>query len=558
MAWWDWWSRKRQKAPEPTPTSGKQGISSETIDALLRASREHARDAVRRPEYNPFQVAEHPPGATPPKSMRMAMDSSGDWASGQWAGSVLNSVGSEGLLFLGYPYLAELAQRPEYRVISETIATEMTRKWIRFKGSGTGEDDKAEKIKELTDEFERLEVRERFKTLATQDGFFGRGHLYLDFGVDLDGNEDAELTTPVGDGRDKISKSKVKKGSLKRLQCIEAIWTYPTTYNAINPLKEDWYNPQIWYVMGKQVHGSRLLTFIGHPVPDLLKPAYSFGGLSLSQLAKPYVDIWLTTRQSVGSLIHSFSVMVLMTDLQTILQPGASGADLLERVALFNALRDNQGTFVVNKATEDFKNVSASLAGLHELQAQSQEHMMAVVRIPAVKFTGMQPSGLNASSEGELRAFNDTIRATQESFFRPNLTRVMNFAMLSLWGEIDPEITFDFEKLEELNEKEAAETRKIEAETDDILVNGCQALSPEEVRRRVASDPDTPYAGLDVEDLPEPPEQEEGKSINIRGTAPFGGNGGGERDAAHDALFSLDADFEESKRLDAMFDAARV
>jgi hypothetical protein len=54
-------------------------------------------------------------------------------------------------------------------------------------------------------------------------------------------------------------------------------------YNAINPLKGDWYNPQTWYVMGQEIHGSRLPTFIGHPVPDMLKPAYSFGGLSLSR-----------------------------------------------------------------------------------------------------------------------------------------------------------------------------------------------------------------------------------------------------------------------------------
>jgi hypothetical protein len=52
--------------------------------------------------------------------------------------------------------------------------------------------------------------------------------------------------------------------------------------------------------MGTEVHASRMPAFVGHPVPDMLKPAYSFGGLSLSQMAKPYVDIWLQTRESVG------------------------------------------------------------------------------------------------------------------------------------------------------------------------------------------------------------------------------------------------------------------
>jgi hypothetical protein len=85
---------------------------------------------------------------------------------------------------------------------------------------------------------------------------------------------------------------------------------------------------------------------------------------------------------------------------------------------MFNMLRDNQGTFVVNKNTEDFKNVSASLAGLHELQAQAQEHMASVSRIPLVKFTGIQPAGLNASSEGEIEVYDDTIAAYQKPVLR--------------------------------------------------------------------------------------------------------------------------------------------
>ncbi len=513
--------------------------SPDAIAQVLEASREHAKRQGRLPEHNPFKLPEFPPRAMPPSQHRMAMDESLSWASTQWAGGVFANVAGEGLLFLGYPYLSELAQRPEYRVISETIADDATRKWIDFEITGNKDDDKRraekdpegererkadpderkkrvqqsgkmDKVKELKDDQLRLEVRDRFYANARDDGFFGRTHLYMNFGEDVDGNPE-ELITPIGDGRDGTSRGKIALGSLKRLQVIEPVWAYPTTYNAINPLKEDWYNPQVWYVMGKQIHRSRLPMFVGHPVPDMLKPAYSFGGLSMSQMAKPYVDIWLTTRQSVADLIHSFSVMVLMTDLETILQPGSAGA-LLARVALFNSLRDNQGTFVLNKATEDFKNVSASLAGLHELQAQAQEHMSSVSRIPLVKLTGISPSGLNASSEGEITVYYDTIAAYQNRFFGPNLTRLINFEQLSLWGEIDPEITHVFEPLHEMTEKEKGEMQKQDADRDSVYVD-MEALSNEEVRKRIINDPELPYADLDPEDVPELREEEEGGLI---------------------------------------------
>jgi hypothetical protein len=79
-------------------------------------------------------------------------------------------------------------------------------------------------------------------------------------------------------------------------------------------------------------------------------------------------------------------------------------------------------------------------------------------RIPAVKLLGIQPAGLNASSAGEMRSFEENIHSYQESFFRPNLKTVLNLVQCSLFGEVDPDITFDFIPItEELNELERAQ-----------------------------------------------------------------------------------------------------
>jgi hypothetical protein len=79
----------------------------------------------------------------------------------------------------------------------------------------------------------------------------------------------------------------------------------------------------------------------------------------ISQMIKPYVDNWLRTRQAVADLIFNFSTLVLMTDLgEGMLQ---IGSDLDERIELFNRTRNNRGALVLNKKTEDVKNVSASL-----------------------------------------------------------------------------------------------------------------------------------------------------------------------------------------------------
>jgi phage-related protein (TIGR01555 family) len=492
-----------RKAREAVAMGAAERKPLKISDIVLSRSR-HTPEAAAKAatHYNPFKPYQPAPGIK--NALTMAMDS-GDWQeTSQWAQNAISSAYQEGQEFLGYPELALMAQRAEYRVISETIAEETTRCWIRF--NSVGDDDKSDKIEQIESEFRRLNVRDAFKELAEQDGFFGRSHLYLDTGDSDDANE---LATPMGDGRNKISQSKVgvKDGLRKiaRIKTVEPVWTYPREYNSSDPLSPDWYKPDVWLVMGKTIHASRLLTFIGREVPDLLKPAYSFGGLSLTQMAKPYVQNWLDVRQATTEAIKAYSVFVLETDLSTILTP--SGDELFARADLFNNMRNNRSLMIINKTEEAFQNVSQSLAGLHELQAQAQEHMAAVCKIPLVKLLGISPTGLNASSEGEMRSFNDMIHAYQERLFRQNLTRLLGFVQLSLFGEVDPEIDFEFENLTELTDKESAEVRKMEAETDQILID-TGVISPEESRKRVAGDNATPYAGLDVEDAPDLLEEE--------------------------------------------------
>ena len=300
---------------------------------------------------------------------------------------------------------------------------------------------------------------------------------------------------------------------------IEPIWTYPASYNANDPTSDDFYNPQVWIVMGKRIHASRLLTFVGRPVPDILKPAFAFGGLSMSQMAKPYVDNWLRTRQAVTNLIELFSVSGVYTNAQSLLQGG--GDEVFDRIEVFNNGRSNAGTLVLDKETEEFFNITTPLGTLDQLQAQSQEQLSSVSGIPLIVLLGISPHGLNASSEGELRVFYDLVLAMQEALFRDKLHRILCFIQLNLYGVVDPAIGFEFEPLWSLDEKGTAEVRKIKAETHQIYVD-MGVVGQDEVRRGEIADPDSPYNALDPDDMPEPPDQ----TGMIQGKGGEGGTGG--------------------------------
>lgn len=441
-----------------------------------------------------FRAAQPMPGVIP-AGRGMAMDDSMA-AVFAWAAS---GAISQGVTWLGYPYLAELTQRPEYRRPAEILAKEMTRKWIKLKAAA--ETGKGDKIKAIAEDMRKFRVRDVFRNAIQTDGFFGRAQIYMDFGDD---GRSPELATPLI-----LTKAKIGKGRLRRLRNVEPMWSYPALYNSTNPLAGSFYTAETWWVQGVEVSSSRLLTLIGREVPDMLKPAYSFGGLSLSQMLQPYVDNWLRARQSVSDLMHSFSVMVLSTNMAATLADDGGAQALERRIELFNMTRDNRGTMMIDKDLETLTNVSASLASLDKLQAQAQEHMAAVVGIPLVVLLGITPSGLNASSDGEIRVFYDWVNAQQEDLLRDPLDTVLKVLQLNRFGEVDPDIVFEFVPLYQLSAKELADMRKVDADTDAVYVE-LGVMDADDIRATLGADDEGRYTNVDFSGpAPEPPDQGE-------------------------------------------------
>jgi uncharacterized protein len=475
-----WWAGPLQFDPAPARDAKPKAARKRINPAAVARGRVAVDEAQPGPPIVPYAP---PKGVLP---VGLAMD---------WDCTPYDYVNSGGIgwgagAFKGFPYLAMLMQQPEYRKISEIIAQEMTRKWIRL--TSKGDDDKSERLEKLDEALRKYKVRQHFRKMAEYDGFFGRGQLFVHVKTPSGGEpRGPELETPlIRDPR------KIVKGSLLGFKPVEPVWTYPGPYNSSKPLAPDYYKPSSWYVMGDKVHASRLLTFISREVPDLLKASYNFSGLSMSQLAEPYVNNWLRTRDSVGDIIHSFSTSGILTDMSSVLTEGDDGGELYTRMDLFNTMRDNRGLMALNKGEEEFFQFNTPLSTIDKLQAQAQEQQSAVASIPLVKLFGITPSGLNASSDGEIQVFYDGINAKQEADWREPLTAVIQIIQLSEFGDIDEGIDFEFLPLDNPDAVEAATVRKTDAETDSILINAGVIIS-DESRERLIHDPDNTYHSLE-------------------------------------------------------------
>ena len=481
------------EAKKPAPRIRRNEAPPKKGTGLKRAAEKARLLAADAKAAKPYDYPIKPPTLAPgvvPKGVDapvLAMDAN-NYA------FVAEAYGGGG--FPGFAYLSQLATRAEYRAFAATMSTELTREWLEFTSKQDDDSDSSDKIKAIEEEFKRLNVRGVIQKAAENDCYFGRAQIFLEIAG-------ADRTTPLI-----LDPRTIAKGSLERVVPVEAIWTTPAGYNALDPAAPDFYKPSSWFMLGQQVHASRLMTVVTRPLPDILKPAFNFAGMSLSQLAEPYVDNWLRTRQSVADLINNFSITALATSMDQVLQGDDDGADVFARAELFTRTRSNKGLMLLDKEREEIVQVNTPLSGLHELQAQSQEHMCSVSRMPAIVLTGISPSGLNASSDGEVRIFYDWVAAQQEAHWREPLEVILKAVQLSLFGEIDPDIGLAFIPLYQMTPAEEADIRGKDGVTDCAYV-AAGILDPSEVRDRLAKDPNSGYMGLDADAVIVPPAPDE-------------------------------------------------
>lgn len=414
----------------------------------------------------------------------------------------------EGSNFLGYPFLQSLSQNPLISAGVETIADEMTKKFIKL--IYTGNEDKnsvlnfEDKLKELESSLRKFRVAKFFRKSAENIGYYGGCLVFIDTGV----REPEILKSPLI-----LDPATFRKGSLKGFTMIDPINVTPGLYNTADPTRNDYYKPNTWYVLGKEIHASRFLYFAGKEAPLLYKPSYNFFGVSTAQLVFEYVENFQKNRDSASELLNKFSVSVLKTNMFGALM-GSGTSEIDSRIRYFVQKRHNDGVFVLDKDTEDFVKVETPLSGITDIVRQSLELIAAVFRIPAVKYLGISPSGFNATGESDLKNFYSLIESLQEKQFSDNLETVLKVLQLNMYGEIDPHISFEFIPLNEEDSKIKADTEKVKADTLAVYVDR-NLISPEESRKIMAEDKEGLMKSIDpdntdfMDNLGVLPEQEE-------------------------------------------------
>lgn len=396
--------------------------------------------------------------------------------------------------FIGYGALQQIAQQGMIRACVQTVADDMTRKWITITGGEESDDDRVSRLQDLVDG--KYGLRGIFNRAFATCGYMGGALIYVDTGAD-----DLSLPLAISD-----LSAELKRGGALRFVVVDPVNASPSEYNCAQPLREDYMRPSRWIVMGDTVHASRLLPIVENEPPTLLKPSYNFLGIPQAQILWDYVIHFNSCRVSAASLLKKISLLVVQTDMGAILESPDGIAQLDARMDVLARYRDNDSVFVCDKEEEAVNNVQTTIAGCTDVVRQALEMIAAINRTPAVKLLGISPSGFNATGESDIRNYYDYVNSKQE-LHRPQLQKCLDAIQLVEFGEIDPSITFKWNDLNQENEASRAMTAQTRIGALSQLVS-LQAMSAEELRQAVRQDESMGLDFLD-EEMPDMGEQDE-------------------------------------------------
>ena len=416
--------------------------------------------------------------------------------------------------FMGYGALQNIAQNGLIRACVETVADDMTRAWIELQQEGEDDSEDGEvqeRIERLDRAMKRLNLQKVMHEAAAKTGYYGGCLLYLDTGA-----SGPDLKLPLS--LESWSRE-ATKGFLKGVRVIDPVNVFPGVYNSTDPLRADYYIPRSWWVLGQEVHASRLIRVFSNEPPLLFRPSYNFLGIPKAQILWDYVMHFQSNRDSVNRLMDKFSQLVFKTAMTDILTGGANDlSGLVARLQIMSQNRSNDGVIAIDKDAEDILKVETPMSGLTDVPRQSLEFVAAINRTPVVKLLGISPSGFNATGESDLRNYYDHIASQQEAVLRPAIQRILEVLQVSLFQAVDRTIGFSFCPLSEEDETAKTTTQATK------IANLCQlidrnVIDTDEARQMLIADPDSGMDGLD----PEAPEPEEGEGDPMQ--AMMGGMG---------------------------------
>lgn len=310
----------------------------------------------------------------------------------------------------------------EVQKIVDIVPADAFRVPCEFEGF-ENEDDKATFEKA----WREYDIDNKFKLMTTQERLLG-GCAGL---MGIRSQED--------DPSKKLDLSTVDKGDFIFLNVVPINQISLGDYNN-DPFDKDFNSPETYQINGQVVHKSRLLLFDGAPLFNrtamniLQNFRYNPAGFGESVIAPLYDALVraIGTQQAGYHLVNLASVLLVKgAGTRMLKATNGGGYEALEEIC--EQISIYRGAVIDGKDVEISQH-EASFGSVPELLMTYMQVLSAGSDIPAVRFLGEAPGGLNASGTADLENYYNNVAAFQQQRIKPKQLKFSHVFGRSIFG----------------------------------------------------------------------------------------------------------------------------
>jgi phage-related protein (TIGR01555 family) len=276
-------------------------------------------------------------------------------------------------------------------------------------------------------------------------------------------------------------------------------------------------SPEFFYInsrdgifVNRRVHITRLMLFKGDNSSAYFGNPYDFWGFSIYQKCYAEIRKVETAFDNMEVIIDEFSTWKYQIDNLVDLMSAGKEDIVKKRIETINYSKSVINAIIHGKE-ETVSSETKSVGGLNQLVELMMQLLSSVTNIPESLLWGKGASGLNSTGEGDMINFYDHVTSLQGETLEHPINYLLSILNESMKIVDKPQVKFA--PLKQMTEKELAEIRKLNADSDSIYID-TNVLTPEEIANarfageNYSNDIKIEEREIDLSSLEEPEEEE--------------------------------------------------
>jgi phage-related protein (TIGR01555 family) len=167
---------------------------------------------------------------------------------------------------------------------------------------------------------------------------------------------------------------------------------------------------------------------------------------------------------------------------------------LIKRLKSLDSLKSILNMVVIDSDKEKLSTRELTFSGVASVFPSIMSMASAASNIPVTRLFGTSAKGLNATGEGDLRDYFNTVESEQENMYRPRINAADRIWVPTVLGQFPSDWSYKFDNLWIMTELEEAQAAKTRAEQDGILITH-EVIDPSHAAERLRAAEE--YPGID-------------------------------------------------------------